>query len=132
MKPSTSPGVRSNVGIAKPSPAVRQTGNMRCLLVMGRVYRSSVPGGGTQVKYRCRCRDNDTSCKKSSEVLTPPHKLWEGKRARHQEGHMFHLPPSHNVVVKINLLARRDTRHLYLLAAQDVFVLRSRFHARRA
>src|SRR5215510_4734242 len=57
MKPSTSPGVRSNVGIAKPSPAVRQTGNMRCLLVMGRVYRSSVPSGGTQVKYRCRCRD---------------------------------------------------------------------------
>src|SRR5215510_11396701 len=56
MKPSTSPGVRSNVGIAKPSPAVRQTGNMRCLLVMGRVYRSSVPSGGTQVKYRCRCR----------------------------------------------------------------------------
>jgi hypothetical protein len=45
-----------------------------------------------------------TSCKKSSEVLTPPHKLWEGKRARHQEGHRFHLPPSHNVVVKINLL----------------------------
>src|SRR5499427_9113260 len=57
MKPSTSPGVRSNVGIAKPSPAVRQTGNMRCLLVMGGVYRSSVPRGGTQVKYRCRCRD---------------------------------------------------------------------------
>src|SRR5215467_13507177 len=56
MKPSTSPGVRSNVGIAKPSPAVRQTGNMRCLLVMGGVYRSSVPRGGTQVKYRCRCR----------------------------------------------------------------------------
>src|SRR5215831_5461465 len=57
MKPSTSPGVRSNVGMAKPSPAVRQTGNMRCLLVMGGVYRSSVPSGGTQVKYRCRCRD---------------------------------------------------------------------------
>jgi hypothetical protein len=72
---------------------------------------------------------DDTSCKKSSEVLTPPQKLWEGKRARHQEGHMFHLPPSHNVVVMINLLARRETRHLYLLAAQDVFVLRSRFHA---
>src|SRR5215510_1234654 len=56
MKPSTSLGTRSNVGIAKPSPAVRQTGNMRCLLVMGGVYRSSVPSGGTQVKYRCRCR----------------------------------------------------------------------------
>src|SRR4029453_14635937 len=56
MKPSTSLGTRSNVGIAKPSPAVRQTGNMRCLLVMGGVYRSSVLSGGTQVKYRCRCR----------------------------------------------------------------------------
>src|SRR5262245_34796856 len=60
MKPSTSLGTRSNVGIAKPSPAVRQTGNMRCLLVMGGVYRSSVLSGGTQVKYRCRCRDNKT------------------------------------------------------------------------
>src|SRR5215831_13194333 len=57
MKPSTSLGTRSNVGIVKPSPAVRQTGNMRCLLVMGGVYRSSVLSGGTQVKYRCRCRD---------------------------------------------------------------------------
>src|SRR5215471_17723758 len=58
MKPSTSLETRSNVGIAKPSPAVRQTGNMRCLLVMGGVYRSSVPSGGTQVKYRRRCRVN--------------------------------------------------------------------------
>jgi hypothetical protein len=48
---------------------------------------------------------DDTSCKKSSEVLTPPQKLWEGKRVRHQEGHMFHLPPSHNVVVKITQVA---------------------------
>jgi hypothetical protein len=44
---------------------------------------------------------DDTSYKKSSEVLTPPQKLWEGKRARHQEGRMFHLPPSYNVVIKI-------------------------------
>ena len=42
--------------MAKPALVVRQTGNMCCLLVMGGVYRSSVPSGGTQVKYRCRCR----------------------------------------------------------------------------
>jgi hypothetical protein len=53
---------------------------------------------------------DDTSYKKSSEksseVLTPPQKLWEGKRARHEEGGTFHQPPSHNVVIKINLLIR--------------------------
>jgi hypothetical protein len=47
-----------------------------------------------------------TSYKKSSEVHTPPQKLCEGKRARHQEGRVFHQPPSHNVVLEINLLIR--------------------------
>src|SRR5262249_50262019 len=68
---------------------------------------------------------DDTSCKKSSEVLTPPQKLWEGKRARHQEGHMFHLPPSHNVVVKISLLACGDQCRMYLLAATQLLLLGS-------
>src|SRR5215831_10717316 len=73
---------------------------------------------------------DDTSCKKSSEVLTPPQKLWEGKRARHQERHMFHLPPSHNVVVKISLLACGDQCRLYLLATPQLLLLRSRRHDR--
>src|ERR1700757_907694 len=84
MKPSTSLGTRSNVGIAKPSPAVRQTGNMRCLLVMGGVYRSSVLSGGTQVKYRCRCRvkplRSSLGLAYSIVMETPralPHDLWE-------------------------------------------------------
>jgi len=29
---------------------------MRCLLMMGGVYRSSVSGDGYDVNYRCRCR----------------------------------------------------------------------------
>src|SRR2546425_4984153 len=74
---------------------------------------------------------DDTSCKKSSEVLTPPHKLWEGKRARHQEGHMFHLPPSHNVVVKINLLACREKVGVHLFTAQTLFVVGSSRDDRR-
>src|SRR2546427_5137165 len=56
MNPSTSLGTRSNVGIAKPSPPVRQAGNIWCLLVIREVYRRSVPSGCAQVKYRCRCR----------------------------------------------------------------------------
>jgi hypothetical protein len=50
----------------------------------------------------------DTSYKKSSEVLTPAQKLWEGKGARHQAGCVFPQSPSHNVVVKINKLAHQD------------------------
>src|SRR6266446_6062040 len=57
MNPSTSLGTRSNVGIAKPLPPVRQAGNIWCLLVIREVYRRSVPSGCAQVKYRCRCRD---------------------------------------------------------------------------
>src|SRR6266446_8117325 len=58
MKPSTSLGTTSNVGMANPSPSVRPMGNMRCLLMMGGVYRSSVSGDGYDVNYRCRCRGN--------------------------------------------------------------------------
>src|SRR5262244_2550994 len=57
MNPSTSLGTRSNVGMAKPSPPVRQAGNIGRLLVIHRVCRRSVPSGCPQVKYRCRCRD---------------------------------------------------------------------------
>src|SRR5262249_22414158 len=56
MKPSTSLGTRSNVGMAKPSPAVRQAGNIWHLLVIRRVCRRSLPSACTHVKYRCRCR----------------------------------------------------------------------------
>src|SRR5215475_1498159 len=56
MNPSTSLGTRSNVGMAKPSPPVRQAGNIGRLLVIHRVCRRSVPSGCPQVKYRCRCR----------------------------------------------------------------------------
>src|SRR5262249_45174775 len=56
MNPSTSLGTRSNVGMAKPSPPVRQAGNIWRLLVIHRVCRRSVPRGCPQVKYRCRCR----------------------------------------------------------------------------
>src|SRR5262245_48194784 len=57
MKPSTSLGTRSNVGMAKPSPPVRQAGNIGRLLVIHGVCRRSVPSRCPQVKYRCRCRD---------------------------------------------------------------------------
>src|SRR5262249_29640121 len=59
MKPSTSLGTRSNVGMAKPSPPVRQAGNIGRLLVIHGVCRRSVPSRCPQVKYRCRCRDID-------------------------------------------------------------------------
>src|SRR5262249_24616137 len=57
MNPSTSLGTRSNVGMAKPSPPVRQAGNIGRLLVIHGVCRRSVPSACPQVKYRCRCRD---------------------------------------------------------------------------
>src|SRR6266446_7613305 len=56
MNPSTSLGTRSNMGMAKPSPLVRQAANIWRLLVIRGVYRRSVPSGCAQVKYRCRCR----------------------------------------------------------------------------
>src|SRR5205807_4279370 len=56
MNPSTSLGTRSNVGMAKPSPPVRQAGNIWCLLEIHGVCRRSVPSGCAQVKYKCRCR----------------------------------------------------------------------------
>jgi hypothetical protein len=42
--------------MANPSPAVRQAGNICCLLVIERVSRSSISSGGSHVKDRCRCR----------------------------------------------------------------------------
>src|SRR2546429_5664109 len=57
MNPSTSLGTRSNVGMAKPSPPVRQAGNIGSLLMIRGVCRRKVPSGGAQVKSKCRCRD---------------------------------------------------------------------------
>src|SRR5215470_8294782 len=56
MNPSTSLGTRSKVGMAKPSPPVRQAGNIGHLLVIRGVCRRSLPSACTHVKYRCRCR----------------------------------------------------------------------------
>src|SRR5215468_6163655 len=56
MNPSTSLGTTSNVGTAKPAPSVRQTGNIRCLLVMYGVCRSSVARKIYEVNSRRRCR----------------------------------------------------------------------------
>src|SRR5215813_13048213 len=56
MNPSTSLGTRSKVGMAKPSPPVRQAGNIGHLLVIRGVYRRSLPSACAHVKYRCRCR----------------------------------------------------------------------------
>src|SRR5215831_10947214 len=56
MNSSTSLGTRSNVGMAKPSPPVRQAGNIGHLLVIRGVYRRSLPSACAHVKYRCRCR----------------------------------------------------------------------------
>src|SRR2546428_2711078 len=58
MNPSTSLGTRSNVGMAKPSPPVRQAGNIGSLLMIRGVCRRKVPSGGAQVKSKCRCRAN--------------------------------------------------------------------------
>src|SRR5438128_10733374 len=56
MNPSTSLGTRSNVGMAKPSPPVRQAGNIGRRLMIRGVCRRKVPSGGAQVKSKCRCR----------------------------------------------------------------------------
>src|SRR5215831_14559370 len=58
MNSSTSLGTRSNVGMAKPSPPVRQAGNIGHLLVIRGVYRRRLPSACAHVKYRCRCRVN--------------------------------------------------------------------------
>src|SRR4029450_1927326 len=56
MNPSTSLGTRSNVGMTKPSPLVRQAAHIWRLLVIRGVYRRRVPSGCAQGKYRRRCR----------------------------------------------------------------------------
>src|SRR5262245_1016777 len=57
MKPSTSLGTRSNVGMVNPSPLVRQAGNIRGLLRIYEVYRRNILSSCSHVKDRCRCRD---------------------------------------------------------------------------
>src|SRR5215510_8974807 len=56
MKPSTSLGTRSNVGMVNPSPLVRQAGNIRGLLRIYEVYRRNILSSCSHVKDRCRCR----------------------------------------------------------------------------
>src|SRR5215469_14640441 len=56
MNPSTSLGTRSKVGMAKPSPPIRQAGNIGHLLVIRGVYRRSLRSTCAHVTYRCRCR----------------------------------------------------------------------------
>src|SRR5438270_11528181 len=57
MNPSTSLGTRSKVGMAKPSPPIRQAGNIGHLLVRRGVCRRSLRSACAHVTYRCRCRD---------------------------------------------------------------------------
>src|ERR1043166_2295708 len=56
MKPSTSLGTMSNVGMVNPSPLVRQAGNIRGLLRIHEVCRRNILSSGSHVKDRCRCR----------------------------------------------------------------------------
>src|SRR5947209_5656774 len=56
MNPSTSLGTRSKVGMAKPSPPIRQAGNIWHLLVRRGVCRRSLRSACAHVTYRCRCR----------------------------------------------------------------------------
>src|SRR5215471_1855310 len=69
MNPSTSLGTRSKVGMAKPSPPIRQAGNIGHLLVIRRVCRRSLRSACAHVKYRCRCRIMPYQYKR--EPLTP-------------------------------------------------------------
>src|SRR5215468_10835098 len=69
MNPSTSLGTRSKVGMAKPSPPVRQAGNIGHLLVIRGVCRRSLPSACTHVKYRCRCRDSLVESLPTAQLL---------------------------------------------------------------
>src|SRR5215470_13142439 len=60
MKPSTSLGTRSKVGMVNPSPLVRQAGNIRGLLRIHELCRRNILRSCSHVKDSCRCRD--TSC----------------------------------------------------------------------
>src|SRR5215813_11530411 len=89
MNPSTSLGTRSNVGMAKPSPPVRQAGNIRRLLVIHGVCRRSLPSACAHVKSRCRCRD--TVISRASDEYPVVARPWpggekrRGRRASHHE-----------------------------------------------
>src|SRR5215813_10543618 len=88
MNPSTSLGTRSNVGMAKPSPPVRQAGNIRRLLVIHGVCRRSLPSACAHVKSRCRCRDTVIS-RASDEhpVVARPWPGGEKRRGRRASHH---------------------------------------------
>src|SRR5215813_9252887 len=69
MNPSTSLGTRSKVGMAKPSPPIRQAGNIGHLLVIRGVCRRSLPSACAHVKYRCRCRGKDDPTRPQIKVM---------------------------------------------------------------
>src|SRR5262249_35590146 len=77
MNPSTSLGTRSKVGMAKPSPPIRQAGNIWHLLVIRGVCRRSLRSACAHVKYRCRCRAKEQNQEARADAAeatptTPP------------------------------------------------------------
>src|SRR4029453_1853269 len=58
MNPSTSLGTRSKVGMAKPSPPIRQAGNIGHLLGIRGGCRRSLRSACAHCKWRGRCRAN--------------------------------------------------------------------------
>src|SRR5215471_9776862 len=128
MKPSTSLGTRSNVGMAKPSPVVRQAANIWGLLVIHGVYGRSVPSGGTQVKYRCRCRVINGEHFGLNELffsnLTPQH-LFHSDRAFHNMD--MRLQRGRNCVYKRrHVLGYRDRILLKPMQLRATLLLDSR------
>src|SRR5262249_37123667 len=75
MNPSTSLGTRSKVGMAKPSPPLRQAGNIGHLLVIRGVCRRSLRSACAHVKYRCRCRDSVVNEAIAFLIQTPVYPL---------------------------------------------------------
>src|SRR5215471_4313243 len=101
MNPSTSLGTRSNVGMAKPSPPVRQAGNIWRLLVIHRVCRRSVPRGCPQVKYRCRCRGIGQPNHRRPPPAEPPLRpmAWDMPVQDLRQAHLDHLPDEEGHIV---------------------------------
>jgi hypothetical protein len=69
-----------------------------------------------------------TSSAKVSEGHTPPQKLCEGKREMGQRREGCQWTPSHNVVVKISLLACGEKVAVHLFAGKTLLLIRSSSH----
>src|SRR5215472_5160995 len=99
----------SDVGMAKPSPPVRQAGNIGRLLVIHGVCRRSVPRACPQVKYRCRCRDNHGL---NAWIATESPGTWRLEVVRRPEGSTgFVLVPKRWVVERTLAWLGRCRRH---------------------